>query len=77
MESRLKKWRRPKPPKSDPDDSRDLVVIITEDNATTYGYNFPQSRTISPFDKFWQEHRHEEKDEAARKRMDESMKKYV
>lgn len=69
-----KRWVGPKKP---PEDAPQTIVVITEENVAQEAFYFPRNRSISPFDKFWQEHRHEEKDDARRRQMDKDMEKYV
>ena len=59
------RWTPPKPPEP------------VEEPLPADVIKFPRTTTLSPFDKFWQEHRHEEKDERKRNRMDRTMEKYM
>lgn len=63
-----RKWQKPK---------TETKVVITEQALEPASLNFPRNQTLSPFDKFWQEHRHEEKDDKKRRQMDKTMEKYV
>lgn len=53
------------------------TVTIREEAPIISPFIFPKSKFPSPLELFWQEHRHEEKDETRRQKMDEIMEKYV